>query len=173
MNFKTALILFSLLTLVSCGKDLRRALGADHRAEIDRMNDQINDHEKRLTSLENTVSVGASEMAQIQAELDSLESDQTALANSLNGALNTLQDELNDVVEDIAILKGHENIVELIDPCGDGPGFDEVLLKTSSGKLIAYFEVGNKRFLSVLTNGTYQTTDQQACVFQVLNGEVL
>ena len=173
MNFRAALILFSLLTLVSCGKDLRRALGADHQAEIDRMNEKINDHEKRLSSLENTVSVGASEMAQIQAELDSLETSQTALADSLNAALKTLQSGLKDAVADIAVLKGHDNIVKFIDPCGDGPGYDEVPLKTSSGKLIAYFEVGNKRFLSVLSNDTYQTTDQQACVFRVLNGEVL
>lgn len=65
------------------------------------------------------------------------------------------------------------NIVGVIDPCGDGPGFDEILLQMQNGQLVAYFETGGNRFLSLLSNGNYRTTDQQSCNFSVLNGAVL
>jgi len=67
---------------------------------------------------------------------------------------------------------GQDSIVEIIDPCGDGTGFDEVLLVLSSGEILAYFEQGNNRFLSVIPDGNYQTTDAQRCNFSVLAGLV-
>jgi hypothetical protein len=173
MNFKTIAIMFTLLTLVSCGKDLRRAIGADYNNKIREIDNTIKDHEQRLKNLESVVSQGVSDMADIEAELANLAAGQTALATSLVSAQNTLQSQLNDAVSDIAVLKGYENIVEFYDPCGDGAGYDEIILKTSSGKLIAYFEIGSKRFLTVLTDGSYRTTDSQECVFTVLNGEIL
>lgn len=61
-----------------------------------------------------------------------------------------------------------DTIVGFIDPCGDHPShFDEVVLVTADSKLVAYFEQGSKRFLSVLTPGNYITTDNQACHFSV------
>lgn len=62
---------------------------------------------------------------------------------------------------------GNDAVAELIDPCGDGPGYDEVLIRYDSGELVAYFESGGKRFLSVIGEGSYVTTDQQACNFSV------
>jgi len=63
-------------------------------------------------------------------------------------------------------------IEEIIDPCGDYPGYgDEVILKTTSGTLIAYYEAGGKRFLTTLSDGSYRTTDKQKCSFSVTNGE--
>jgi len=81
---------------------------------------------------------------------------------SLNSAIAALSGQ-------VAVLEAQESVVELLDPCGDMPGqFDEVLLRTSSGKVVAYFEVGSKRFLSVLVpNQSYSTTDVQACSFSV------
>lgn len=59
-------------------------------------------------------------------------------------------------------------VTEIIDPCGDDPGeFDEVLLRLSNGQLIAHFSHGNLQFLTVLTSGSYQTTDKQKCNFSV------
>lgn len=57
----------------------------------------------------------------------------------------------------------------LIDPCGDAPGrYDEVFIKLANGSLVASFSDNmsgqNTRF-SVLTAGTYQTTDGDNCVF--------
>jgi hypothetical protein len=56
-------------------------------------------------------------------------------------------------------------ISEVYDPCGNGPGPDEVVLIFATGEWVAwYVDLG----LSILTPGAwYQTTDQQACTFQV------
>lgn len=65
-------------------------------------------------------------------------------------------------------IDGNDAVVEIIDPCGDNPGkFDEVLLRLPSGELLAYFEDGDKRFLSLIGAGNYRTTDKQACNFSV------
>ncbi len=59
---------------------------------------------------------------------------------------------------------GEDAIVEVIDPCGDSPGVDEVLLRLADGRIAAwYFGVG----LFILEPGTYTTTDSQQCVFEV------
>ena len=59
--------------------------------------------------------------------------------------------------------------MEFIDPCGDNPGqFDEILLLMSSGEIVAFFEQGARRYLSVITPGSYRTTDAQNCRFDVL-----
>jgi hypothetical protein len=66
---------------------------------------------------------------------------------------------------------GTDSIAELIDPCGDNPGqFDEIILKLSTGELLVYFESGSNRFLSLIDNGSYHTTDSQHCAFSVNNG---
>lgn len=60
------------------------------------------------------------------------------------------------------------SVTKTIDVCGDYPGyFDEIILKTNTGKYIAYFEDGGRRFLSELPVGTYETTDKQKCSFTV------
>lgn len=73
-------------------------------------------------------------------------------------------------------LDGHngvDSIAQLIDPCGDNPGqFDEVLIRLSTGQLLAYFESGGNRFLSLIGNGNYRTTDSQSCHFTVNNGVI-
>ncbi|MBV6514181.1 MAG: hypothetical protein FMNOHCHN_03771 [Ignavibacteriaceae bacterium] len=90
------------------------------------------------------------------AEINSNYSDQQRLeldVANLNSIIYQLQTE--------------ERIIERIDPCGDGPSFDEVILRSSSGALIAYFEQGGKRFLTQLPAGSYQTTDNQSCNFTI------
>ena len=58
-------------------------------------------------------------------------------------------------------------ISEVYDPCGDGPGPDEVVLIFATGEWIAWYQgLG----LSILTPGqTYVTTDQSSCQFTVPN----
>jgi len=62
-------------------------------------------------------------------------------------------------------LDGSDGIVDIVDPCGDDPSeVDEVLIRTSTDKVVAwYLDLG----LAVLEPGTYQTTDDQSCVFTV------
>ena len=69
---------------------------------------------------------------------------------------------------------GRDAIIEIIDPCGKQTTYDEVLLRTSSGLLLAYFENGGKRFLTEIRPGRYVTTDGTNCLFTVTNdGQVL
>lgn len=61
--------------------------------------------------------------------------------------------------------------VQIIDPCGDAPGiWDEVMLKLQNGTLLASFSDNasgqNTRF-SVITAGSYVTTDGSNCHFTV------
>lgn len=64
--------------------------------------------------------------------------------------------------------KGEDAILEVIDPCGPSDdGFDEVILKLNTGDLMAYFESGDRRFLTLLTPGNYITTDTQRCAFTI------
>lgn len=64
---------------------------------------------------------------------------------------------------------GKDAVIEVIDPCGDDPNNeDEVILRLSSGDLLAYFkDGGNKEFLAILEPGDYVTTDKQQCRFRV------
>lgn len=59
--------------------------------------------------------------------------------------------------------------VELVNPCGDAPGvYDEIFLKLSNGTIVASFSqnaAGDNTRFSILTAGSYQTTDGDNCVF--------
>jgi len=76
-------------------------------------------------------------------------------------------------LDSVAILDGEDGadapfaISEVVDPCSDGPGHDEVILVFATGEWVAWY-VGLG--LSILTPGaTYQTSDAQACIFTVPN----
>lgn len=59
------------------------------------------------------------------------------------------------------------SVTEVVDPCGDGPGFDEVLLRMSNGQLLAHYTNGHYQFLTIVAPGHYSTTDQQECHFTI------
>lgn len=96
--------------------------------------------------------------ADLQLEIEQLE-DSVAYQQTI----------INDMIGDISELANQDSILEYVLPCGDRAGiYDETLLRTKSGKLIAYFESGSNRFLSELPPGTYSTTDQNPrCQFTV------
>lgn len=59
-------------------------------------------------------------------------------------------------------------VTDMYDPCGDGPGFDEVLLHLANGEWMAHYAGGgNLQFLTVLGPGNYVTTDSQSCHFTI------
>jgi hypothetical protein len=61
----------------------------------------------------------------------------------------------------------------LVNPCGDAPGiWDEIFLRLANGQLVASFSDnanGNNTRFSILTPGTYETTDGDNCMFTVDN----
>ena len=111
----------------------------------------------------------------LQRQIDAIVSDVSSLY-SLVGDVNENQDSLSQAiavnVANLAELESEKRIVEFIDPCGDKPNaFDEILMVTSEGDYVAYFQSGSKRFLTVLPNGNFRTTDSQRCNFSIVNGE--
>lgn len=58
-------------------------------------------------------------------------------------------------------------VTEVIDPCGTGPGFNEVLLRLGNGQILAHYASGATQFLTLIGPGNYVTTDGQACYFTV------
>lgn len=82
--------------------------------------------------------------------------------------ITEIQDFINQLLVRVVELESHLYIEQIIDPCGDGPGLDEIILEMSDGSLIVYFkESSSKEFLTKLTPGTYTTTDNQQCTFEV------
>lgn len=94
---------------------------------------------------------------------------QQAELNSVNATVAAMQAQANANQAAITALQLNVTVAGMIDPCGkSSSGYDEVLMRLSDGKVVAYFESGNSRHLSVLETGVrYQTGDLQACQFQV------
>jgi hypothetical protein len=62
------------------------------------------------------------------------------------------------------------SVVNVIDPCGPSGGADEVFLLLANGTLVASFSDdadGLNTRLSILTDGTWETSDGTNCVFTV------
>jgi len=103
------------------------------------------------------------EINQLKARVVLLETAET----SSNSSITIINNQLAAIQAQMIPLQNGV-ISEVIDPCGDYPNhYDEVLLKMGSGTIIAYFESGNKRFLSIIKQGNYRTTDKQKCHFSV------
>lgn len=66
------------------------------------------------------------------------------------------------------------SVTEMYNPCGDNSGYDEVLLHLANGEWVAHYAGGgNVQFLTVLTPGSYVTTDQSPCYFTLnANGTI-
>lgn len=105
-----------------------------------------------------------------QSELTDAEVD------GLQVSLDIVQENVNSLLVDVAVLQGYKHIEGMVDPCGNHPSkVDEVLLRLSTGELlVSYSDTAaglNTRF-AVLGNGTYGTTDGTNCTFTVNNGVV-
>jgi hypothetical protein len=155
---------------------------------------QIDVHTVNITALEALLdtTVGRVDSIEVsivalQAEIDALEATSAAQDANLQTQIDSLalrvealeaadyQTQINNMLTSIAslTLTIEDSITRVFDPCGDAPGqFDEIILQTNSGKFIAYFESAGNRFLTVITNGNYRTTDAQKCNFNV-NGTAI
>lgn len=107
----------------------------------------------------------------------------TALQNSItainitnnvqNTTLINLQTTNINILTQLAVLQGYNNIVAILDPCGDKPGvFDEVFVQLADGRILSSFSdnaAGNNTRFSVLTPGNFITTDNSSCKFSVVS----
>lgn len=119
-----------------------------------------------------------SRYSEMQASLNELVTNMALLSQNEtqnSTAISNLQTQTNLLLVQMAQISTGLRITELLDPCGDGAGYDEVLVRLSDGRLLAYFETGGNRFLAVLTNNAYyRTTDAQLCNFYVtVSGNVV
>lgn len=107
----------------------------------------------------------------LEQELNNLQSSTENNAKEIE----LLELEIQNLEADLAEVQTSLRVTDIIDPCGDFSGkFDEVLLQLSNGAFVAYFkESGSREFLTVLTDGNYQTTDAQKCNFSIVSGNYL
>ena len=112
----------------------------------------------------------------LQVQIDGIEStllNLDASQTTQNSQIASILNDLTSIENSVTLLEqaAEKAIKEIIDPCGDKVGkFDEILLVLNSGEIVAYFEQGGKRFLTVLSDGNYRTTDAQRCNFSVVGG---
>jgi hypothetical protein len=88
--------------------------------------------------------------------------------STLIGLIQALQSQTTILLIKQAALELEDRVVAIYDPCPlvSSTSFKESFFLMSSGRYVAYFEDGNRRFLSVLKTGvTYRTTDARACIF--------
>lgn len=161
--------------------------------EIDAAQDKVTeDLAREVASIKSTLDMlikesdsYATEIKTLRAVVQLLKQDLDANADyiiSLNEDIMHMQEQINNqqvIINnhqaELVQLSMQDSITEFYDPCGDSAGFDEVLLKTKSGKFIAYFESGSQRYLTVLQKNTsYRTTDNSRCYFTLNNdGQVV
>ena len=153
---KSTLFILSLGLLVSCG--------SEHVTKTKYVENPFNnsENERRLTELEQKVSQLEGSISVNIAAISALEESGVETSE----ALEQLQSNVNSQLAQLTALQAAPAL-SFIDPCNNGPGYDEILIKTSEG-VFAYFEQGNQRFLTKLEpNTAYRTTDGQNCNFQL------
>jgi TolA-binding protein len=160
-----------MFSLASCGNNVRKLIGADYDNEVNRNDNRVTELERRVTQTENQIAQNIDDIAMLQDLIVQFTEDEMIQFTSFREDLDNLQGDTNNLLASLAVLQGYDSIIGYIDPCGDGAGYDEIIMQTVSGQLIAYFENGSFRFLSTLPDGNYRTTDQQSCNFSVVSGE--
>lgn len=133
--------------------------------------------ETKLAAMEATIDMLTGQLLQLQTDNQGL-SDNMALLVGQDTELQTQIDALDlsiaSLLSQVATLNGYQHIVGFVDPCGNGPGHDELLIKLSTGKYLAHFSSGNLQFLTeLIENVQYRTTDQQSCHFSIINGNLV
>lgn len=142
------------LTLTSCANNLNT--GND-------LAERVSNLEKEIETIKKNLNLTIDTLTQLQFQVGVDQSNISALQAQANAQQISLTQ-----------LQTQESIIEMKDVCGTTPGFyNEILLKTKSGKYIAYFEQSGNRFLVELTTGSYRTTDGTNCYFDINSQGVL
>lgn len=184
------LLLLSIISLVTscgvtealnknCGSDLEEfcnfTFGMNEEEQDEKIADNTfknNEQDARLKALEEQNEQLIESMDAFSLEIEALELTDTTnrqyfqtLINSLTATVNANLVTLNNLATSV---NSNGSVTKMIDVCGDKSGYyDEVILKTNTGKYIAYFEDGGKRFLTEIQTGSFVTTDSQACNFTI------
>jgi len=73
--------------------------------------------------------------------------------------------------QDSVVVPDQMPILAIIDPCGDGLGYDEVIIKLQGPLYLAWYQ--NLGLVVLNENQNYSTTDAQQCGFRIVNGELV
>jgi len=196
---KLIYIYFTLLLLTSCGvaenlsqncvgSDIEMGCNALFGSRDNEQDETIVDLSKRIQDLESENSFTKWSIDLLQDAVNTLNLTIPSLANALDlialenriavleGQIGTPVVGLQSVVTNNTIqilqLQSNHNVTKLIDPCGNGAGYDEIFLRTSTGKIIASFSDSasglNTRFSELIAGGPYATTDGTGCTFSVV-----
>lgn len=151
----------------NCGGDARTFCDATFGTK-DAEQDLVDEgHTERLELLEAQIQALDFQFVNMQAQVNLLTQMQQANNVNLSALIQNAQNSANQVLVQLAALQSEQRIVAILDPCGDSPGYDEIILRTNTGKLLAYFEQGPQRFLTIVGTGNYATTDGSSCSFSV------
>lgn len=171
------------------GDELCMILFGSNPAEQERIADDVELLKKRMAAVESKTSyltwlIGNTE-TNLRNELGDIADDVSDLNDRIDdviGIINTtinektdwtklntfLDTQLDDIVSSVATLNSYNTVTQIISPCGLTTGWYEVVLKTSKGDYLAYFEQAGNRFLVKLEKGKdYSTTDGRGCNFRV------
>lgn len=168
---KITLALLTCTILSACGQgqfDTLQEKDNSLQIQIDNLNGRVSLLEQLFSKLQTNLIVNVNSL---QQAIDGLADLNAGQQQALQQQIDTQQAQLNSVQATITELTLRTSVVEVIDPCGDGPGYDEVLIRLSDGNIVAYFESGSNRFLSLLQPGSYRTTDATNCNFTVDNNK--
>lgn len=190
-------IYLTLLLLTACGvaEDLsKQCVGSDIEMGCnavlglrDNEQDQLMIHLiERIDALERYNSITRWSISSLQLDIDilkqslitsaadylAIEARVTALEGQIGTPVVGLQSIVTNNTIQILQLQSNHNVTKLIDPCGNGVGYDEIFLRTTTGKIIASFSDNasglNTRFSELTAGGPYSTTDGTGCTFSVV-----
>lgn len=123
---------------------------------------QVNDLKGRVDRIEE-------QQRAVQVQISNVR-DAMTTADDANKA--ALQQQLNNLMAQLAILQGYTMVTAVVNPCGSQSPYDEVILKLSNGTVLASLTTYSGVRFSILPNGSYTTTDGSNCHFNVNNGSV-
>jgi hypothetical protein len=147
-----------LLCLLLCGCGLQ--------TQIDNLKTRTDSNERAIEELNARIkSISAAIEINIKA-IELLSTQGTATLDEIS----TIQTSIIVQTTTLVTLQTNENITAFYDFCGNIPGmYNEVGMITSTGKIVVYFESGSNRYLSILSDGNYMTSDGTACYFSVVD----
>lgn len=128
----------------------------------------MQDIKHRVWVLEQALANTVISLQNIIAQANADRSNGAANDATQDASIAAMQANANAQQVQLTVIQMGDTIIKMIDPCGTTPGYyNEVILRTMGGKLVAYFESGSSRFLSILPPGNYATTDGTGCNFSV------
>lgn len=134
----------------------------------------------RVTYLEQQLNVLKKQINDNRVTLNSLESSgsaDAAVLSALGAAVTAQTVQAANLELRTANLEAQDTIVDYVTFCGPAqPGvYQEIGMRTKSGKIVAYFQSGaDNRLVTLVPNTLYQSTDSQHCSFSVTpNGTVV